>query len=124
MVSAFISFTKAESTFDRINNLMTTYQPIFSDLSPKVVDKFLDYHRLHPEVYELFKHFAYEARKRWDHFGAGALTERLRWEVDVQTHGQFKINNNFRSCFVRLLEFECPEFRGFFHKRHTPGTVC
>jgi len=87
------------------------------DLKPNIVEKFFEYHKQNPEVYEMFKRFAYEARKRWRHFGAKAIFERLRWETNVSSTGDFKLNNNFPSAYSRLLILEDPSFRGFFELR-------
>jgi len=102
----------------------TPYQPLFSDLCPKLTEQFIEYHKSNPHVFELFKRFAYEARARWDHFGAKAIYERLRWEADIYRESrQFKLNNNFPSFYARLLIFEDPSFKTFFELRRTPGTV-
>lgn len=81
---------------------------------------FAEYHARNPQVYELFKKFSRQVKVAGHkHFGAKAIIERIRWEVAVQTRDfqGFKVNNNFTSRYVRLLERECPEFVGFFKKR-------
>lgn len=97
--------------------------PIFSDLAPHVVEKFLQFHKENPHVFELFKKFAHQAKAKWNHFGAGAIFERLRWEFSFETNDEFKLNNNYRSCYTRLLVLEDPSFKNFFQFRHTPGTI-
>jgi hypothetical protein len=99
--------------------------PIFSDLKPEIVQEFFWWHRQNPHVYELFKRFATEAvhsgRKR---FSAYYIMERIRWYMNVETKGDvFKLNNNHRPCYARLLILEDPRFSNFFETRHTPGSV-
>ena len=99
------------------------FHPLFSDLNPRIVLEFFEYHKENPEIYELFKKFAHEARQRWNHFGAKAIFERIRWETDLKGGWNFKLNNNFPSAYARLLIFEDNSFTYFFELRRTPGTV-
>lgn len=99
------------------------YQPLFSDLSPRIVEQFITYHKTHPLVFEIFTKYAHEARRRWSHFSAKAICERMRWEMNLSIDGEFKLNNNFPSCYARLLIFEDKSFGDFFEIRRTPGTV-
>ena len=92
-----------------------------SDISEKIVDKFKVYHAANPMVWELFKKFSYEAknsgRKR---FGVNAIFERMRWYIDIETSGdRFKLNNNYRSCYARLIISEDPFFQTFFETRRS-----
>lgn len=84
-----------------------------------LTQKFLDYHANNPHVYELFKTYANMAKKRgFKNFGAGAVFERLRWHMNVETTGDpFKLNNNYRAFYARLLMEEDPSFEGFFRTR-------
>jgi hypothetical protein len=103
--------------------MLSDYQPLFGDLSPRVVEQFITFHRKHPGVFILFKTYAEEARKRWPKFSSKAICERLRWETSLPLDGEFKLNNNFPACYSRLLIAEDSSFEGFFSTRHTPGTV-
>lgn len=102
---------------------LTDYEPIFSDLSPSVVEQFLEYHKTHPFVFELFKKYAHEARRRWNHFSGRDVMGRIRWDENFPDQEEFKANNSHVSCYVRMLIFEDKSFEGFFSTRHTPGTV-
>lgn len=104
----------------------TSYRehPLFADLAPHIVDQFIDYHRENPETFELFKRFAKDlVRAGRRHYGAKAIFERIRWTIEIERKGEFKCNNNFVAPMVRLLQFEEPQFAGFFETRTTPGTV-
>lgn len=83
-------------------------------------ERFAEYHRKNPLVFQLFERYAREALRRGKgRFGAKAVMERVRWEVyfDKKDDAPFKINNNWTARYVRLLEEKFPEFRGFFEKR-------
>lgn len=93
---------------------------IFGDLKPDIVVAFLEYHEQNPTVYEQFKKFAYEVKGSGrDHFGSKAIMERVRFESIVRGVGDFKVNNNFSSCYARLLAFDDPSFNDFFEFRHS-----
>ncbi len=51
--------------------------------------------------------------------GIGALWERMRWELVVETNGgdDFKLNNNYRSRYARKILAECPDLDGIFETR-------
>lgn len=83
-------------------------------------EKFELYHKQNPQIFELFQKFARRAKQAgFKRFGAKAIMERVRWEVYIEdpSDEQFKINNNYTSRYVRLLEKTNPEFKGFFEKR-------
>lgn len=97
----------------------------FSDLDPAIVEKFIAFDKANPRVYELFKRFAWELKSAGrNRFGAKAIVERIRWHYAVETIADdFTINNNFTSCYARLLILDEPAFRDFFETRRTPGTI-
>jgi hypothetical protein len=77
---------------------------------------FKKFHADNPWVYDEFKKLATQmknsGRKR---YSAEAILQVLRWHMDLQTTGvEFKISNNFRSMYARLLVYNNPEFKGFF----------
>lgn len=112
-----------------------TFHPVFDseqltlDIEPLVMpervagasiqERFEEFHRLNPWVYRAFVKLAEDwvARGR-ERLGIGMLTEIIRWEYGRQTVGdEFRINNNFRSRYVRLLIAEHPEFAAVFQTR-------
>ncbi len=54
-----------------------------------------------------------------EHYGINALTERVRWHVNVDTHteDEFKVNNNYAPHIARWLAKSYPEFAGMFRFR-------
>lgn len=99
--------------------------PLFSTVRPHIVENFWEYHKQNPHVFELFVRFTRELQRAGRaHYGIGAITERIRWHLGVETQGEdFKMANNHRSCYARLLMATFPEFENFFETRRSPGTV-
>lgn len=82
--------------------------------------EFEEFDRANPNIYHLFRRFAFEAQERgFKHFGAKAIMERVRWEVRMDTTGnsEFKINNNFTAFYARKLMRDYPSMAGFFRTR-------
>ena len=83
-------------------------------------EKFERFHSDNPRVYEVLLHLA----KEWQRttggrkLGIGALTERARWELAIETSDpDYRINNTHRAYFARLLMKRNPELRGMFDLR-------
>lgn len=78
-------------------------------------DKFVEWLDDNPKIYEAFHRFAIDAlakgRKR---FSAYMIRERVRWYVNVDFEGEFKICNNFTPYIARLLAEELPELAEVF----------
>ena len=97
---------------------------IFGDIKPDIVERFIEYHKANPAVYDEFRKFAFHLRDAGrSHFGAKAIIERIRYETAIRGNDDFKINNSFASCYARLMIFDCPGFDGFFETRRTSGSV-
>lgn len=89
-------------------------------LFPKTIEeRFQEFHRANPAVFQLFEMYARLALNSGKRLGSRAIMERVRWEVYMKTRdGEgFKINNNFTSRYARLLVEKHPEFDGFFEMR-------
>lgn len=97
------------------------YHEKFDDIAQHIVRKFSKYHVENPRVFELFKKYSYQLKNSGvKHYGVGAIMERIRWHIAVETTGdEFKINNNYRSCYARLLITKDPWFETFFKTRRT-----
>ena len=82
--------------------------------------RFEEYDQANPEIYELFKTFAFEmifAGRR--HYSARTVIHRIRWHTDLhaRTNDGFKINNDYSPFYARKFESEFPQHMGFFAKR-------
>lgn len=103
-------------------------QPTLFDLAPTVPvtgnyetldDRFWAFHEQNPHVYralvQLARQLKAAGRRR---FGIGALFERLRFEAALRTWGdEFRLNNNYRSRYARLIMRQEPDLDGFFELR-------
>ena len=92
-----------------------------------IQDQFEAFHRDNPQVYvklvELVEAWLATGKTR---LAIGALWERLRWEIGVQTitDTDFKLNNNYRSRYVRLLIQRHPEWpAGLFETRRLRSEI-
>lgn len=104
-------------------------QPISPKISPLVPieygpgltleDRWKQFHRLNPDVYEKLRLVSLDMRRRGiRHWGIGAVFERLRWLYKFQTQGDdYKLNNSWRAFYARLLMEREAELEGFFELR-------
>jgi len=77
------------------------------------------FHRENPHVYdELVALTTQLKRAGARRVGMGMLFEVLRWRTQLRTGGdEFKLNNNFRSYYARLIMWRRPELEGIFETR-------
>ena len=78
------------------------------------------YHKKHPEVWDLFVSFAFQMIERgYKNYSAKAVFERIRWEKDAGGNGvtEFKVGNNHPSFYARRFMRKYPEHDGFFRTR-------
>lgn len=93
---------------------------LFAPRNGSIQAHFEAFHRNNPQVYEILKMISFEWRDAGHQkCGIGMLWEVLRWRMGIQTHGDedYKLNNNFRSRYVRKLIEENPELKDFFELR-------
>lgn len=80
---------------------------------------FIEFHNRNRHILRLYVRFARELQHAGHKRASIALiTERIRWEhaVEVNYTDEFKINNNFRAHYARILN-KMPEFAGMFATR-------
>ena len=91
---------------------------MFMSVETHISDDFFSYHNSHPDIYRLFQQYAYELKMSGrKHYGSKAIMERIRWHMEIERREDFKINNNYASCYARLLMLQNPDFRSFFETR-------
>jgi hypothetical protein len=86
----------------------------------KLEADFHRYHEEHPEVYDKLKKLSLELLSRGiKHYGIAALVEVVRYHgtVSASRADEYKIPNNTRPYYARLLMANCPELEGFFTTR-------
>ncbi len=90
---------------------------------PTLEEAFRRFHAANPEVFRLFRKFAYQVLNNGlDHYSADAILHRIRWHMDIdvkERDGEFRLNNNHAAYYARLLMQEEPMFEGFFTTRET-----
>lgn len=84
-----------------------------------IQERFEAFHEANPHVYRAFRALALQmVRNGVNRYGISGLTEQLRWHFAMQTKGEaFKISNDFRSRYARMLMENEPELKGFFELR-------
>lgn len=93
---------------------------LFCRFNLKTLEDFKKFHTENPQVYEEFCRLSHmmknTGRKK---YSVDAIIHVVRWNLAIQTTGKtFKINNNIRSIYGRLLAFNEPEFVDFFEFRN------
>ena len=80
---------------------------------------FREFHADNPHVYDELVMLARRARSRGAvRIGIGMLFEVLRWRYTLRTVGDdFKLNNNYRSYYARLIMMREPDLAEIFETR-------
>jgi len=101
--------------------LTATVTPLRRTDERSIQEQFEDFHRENPQVYATLVRLAREwrvHRGRRAKIGIGALWERARWELNLHTQGSaFKLNNNLRSRYSRLISAQEPDLADLFETR-------
>lgn len=89
---------------------------------PTIEARFQAFHRAHPEVYAELVRMAFELREAgWERFGLATLWETLRYRSMAGARpGEpepYKLNNDFRSRYSRLIADTVPELAEAFEMR-------
>ena len=84
-----------------------------------MVTEWKHFHVKNPEVYELFKRFAFEAiNKGHLRLSSEMIINRIRWETSVVTSDKdYKINNDYKPFYARLFMEEHQTYGNFFNTR-------
>ena len=99
---------------------MTSQQTEFDFESKSIQRAFEAFDESRPEVYRYLLQLALDLyAKGFRHYGIGALWERMRWHFHVERDQaeEYKLNNNYRSRYVRKMIAEHPELEDFFETR-------
>jgi hypothetical protein len=82
--------------------------------------QFAEFHQANPHVYSALRHLALDAARHGRRLGIGMLFEVLRWQYAMTTTdeaSEFKLNNNYRAFYARLLMEREPDLDGYFETR-------
>jgi hypothetical protein len=103
-----------------IDPIPPLFQPDDDD-KRTIAERFAEFDRQHPEVYELFRKFAYELSYAGrDRGSADQIVQRIRWETNVRADRpdhELKINDHFTALYARKLAAEDGRFKTFFEFR-------
>jgi hypothetical protein len=83
-------------------------------------ERFVLFHQANPHVLKLVLRFAGQLRDQGrDHYGIGAIFERVRWELAITTQEDtgLKLNNNYRAYYARLVALMRPDLADLFSTR-------
>ena len=83
-------------------------------------DRFIAFHHHNPEVYQEIVKIARVMKGRGIYkMGIALIYERLRWLHFIDTRGSegFKLSNDFRSEYARLIMQQEKDLAGFFEVR-------
>lgn len=78
------------------------------------------FHQANPHVYEHLRYMALDAARHGRRLGIGMFFEVLRWHYAMNTNdpaSEFKLNNNYRAFYARLLMEQEPELNDYFETR-------
>lgn len=87
---------------------------------PSIEAAFRRFHRENPHVYDGLVELArgWQERRGDAKLGIGMLFEVLRWQIALRTRNDdFRLNNNYRSYYARMMMAREPELAGIFELR-------
>ena len=88
---------------------------------PTIQERFEQFHRENPHVLQLLVNYTIQVKNRgFNHYSMRAIFERARWHVKIDSHknrAKFKLNDNYISRYVRLIEEKHPHLKDFYFKR-------
>lgn len=87
---------------------------------------FNEFHHTHPEVYEQLVHLALTWKRNGTaKLGIATLFEVLRWNshLNPEKHSGYKLNNNYRALYARLIMAREPMLEGIFELRERTAKV-
>lgn len=110
--------------YARAGGAMAHAQALQQPTVPKaasIQERFEAFHQLNPWVYDALEELTEEwVRNGHRRIGIGMLFEVLRWQygrMTVDPASEFKLNNNYRSRYTRLLTEQRPEWADVFETR-------
>lgn len=91
----------------------------------EIFDAWLEFHQQNPEVLaELASLVDQLLARGHQRYGIGSLFEVVRWHRALETTDEeFKLNNNHRALYARLLMARYPRLEGFFEIRRRNGDL-
>jgi hypothetical protein len=105
-----------------MSDTLFTFADVDYATATTLEERFEVFHKANPAVYEELRRLALILKRRGHkRIGIAMLYEQMRWSWYVQTTDVdgFKLSNNHRAYYSRLLMKQEPELAGFFTTRET-----
>ena len=84
----------------------------------KLTEAFEKFDAENPQVWNAFKAVTLRViSSGFEHYGAKAVWEYIRFNFAMKTRGEFNLNNNYTALYARKFEAEFPQHKGFFELR-------
>jgi len=102
------------------SNDVTTVPGQPERVTRSISDRFEAFHAVNPRVYVTLVRLAREwvSRTGSHKLGIATLYERTRWEIAIKTSDpDYKLNNDFKAYYARLIMFSEPDLNGLFDLR-------
>lgn len=90
------------------------------DVSPYWAQRAAEFHAANPGVYKTLVFYARQAKGYGrGRIGIELLWNRMRWDYMVKTDhdGDFKMNQNYKAWYARLIMQQEPDLEGIFETR-------
>lgn len=91
---------------------------IFEHIDVPLLKRFKIHHDTNPEIWMEFKRMAFQmisVRNKYSHV---SMIEVIRWNRNLVSSGEpFKVNNDYKALYARLMIYHFPQFEGFFELR-------
>jgi len=89
----------------------------------QITENFRQFHHDNPRVYQRLVELSFELLNRGhEKYSINGLFEVMRWEEAIRTRGSmFKLNNNYRSIYARMIMENEIRLSDFFNIRSSPN---
>jgi hypothetical protein len=88
---------------------------------PSIKRQFEMFHAANPLIYDALLKYSRQAKAAGkQHYSISIVFERVRWHMHIETtdySDDFKLNNNYKAYYARLLMEREPDLEGFFQLR-------
>jgi len=92
-----------------------------SGVPKDTVEAFIAAYLESPDVWRAFEDLTLKVIHKGRRAGAKAIIERVRWDVEIESGGVWKVNNNWAPYYARVFEIKHPRHAGYFNKREIKG---
>lgn len=94
---------------------------IEADVPKETAIKFFEYHMERQHIWKEFEKFALKVVSAGKKIGAKAIVERIRWEVEIEQCGEFKVSNSYTAYYARIFQIKYPQYADIFTTNEVKG---